>query len=139
MLGRIRSAARKAGQADNARVLRMESTYAVRYLLPAESVEQFYLLFPDPWPKRRHHARRVFTNDFLDGIRHALTNNGRFHIATDQQDYFEQIKLLAGSGRDFSVVEPLDVDLPRTKFQKRFEQQGLPVYRLELRKISPVV
>src|SRR6266550_2460619 len=58
LLGRIRSAARKAATVGNVRLLRMENSYAVRYLLPAGSVETFYLLFPDPWPKRRHWRRR---------------------------------------------------------------------------------
>jgi tRNA (guanine-N7-)-methyltransferase len=57
LLGRIRSAARKAAMVGNVRLLRMESSYAVRYLLPAGLVETFYLLFPDPWPKRRHWRR----------------------------------------------------------------------------------
>ena len=64
LLNRVRTSARKVARLDNVRLLRMESSYAVRYLLPAESVERFYLLFPDPWPKRRHHRRRIVTPGF---------------------------------------------------------------------------
>src|ERR1700741_496106 len=49
LTGRIRSSARRAASLDNVRLLQMESFYAVRHLLPAGSVETFYLLFPDPW------------------------------------------------------------------------------------------
>ena len=75
----------------------MESSYAVRYLLPAESVETFYLLFPDPWPKRRHHRRRLVTPDFLNSVHGALEQNGVVYIATDHLDYFRKIKEAAES------------------------------------------
>src|SRR2546427_997705 len=81
--GRVRSSARKAASLDNVRLLQMESSYAVRYLLPAGSVETFYLLFPDPWPKRRHHRRRIVTPDFLGYVHTALKVNGGIYIATD--------------------------------------------------------
>lgn len=141
LLGRVNSAARRAQQIDNVRVLRLETYYAVRYLFPRASVEAFYLLFPDPWPKRRHHRRRVVTNEFLDAIRDALSDGGRFHIATDQQDYLEHMHQLAAGRADFAITHP-DPDssaLPTTKFEAKFAKQGLPVYRLELRKISPVL
>ena len=68
LLGRVRSACRKiaCGNLGNARVLRIESSYAVEYLLPPNSVSVFYLLFPDPWPKRRHQRRRLVTEEFLE-------------------------------------------------------------------------
>ena len=65
LLNRVRTSARKAAPLDNVRLLRMESSYAVRYLLPPESVERFYLLFPDPWPKRRPHRRRISLARFM--------------------------------------------------------------------------
>ena len=124
LLGRIRSAARKAASLDNVQLLQMESFYAVRYLLPAESVETFYLLFPDPWPKRRHHRRRIVTLDFLKSIHAALEHNGVIYIATDHLDYFRKIKKTAESIPGFAI-DDADVDLP-------------PIHWLALRKVSPV-
>src|SRR6478752_7824401 len=92
LTGRIRSSARKVASLDNVRLLQIESSYAVRYLLPAGSVETFYLLFPDPWPKRRHHRRRIVTPDFLSSIHAALQKDGSIYIATDDVDYFREIK-----------------------------------------------
>jgi tRNA (guanine-N7-)-methyltransferase len=86
LLNRVRTSERKAATLDNVRLLRVESSYAVRYLLPAESVKRFYLLFPDPWPKRRHHGRRIVTPDFLSSIHAALQGNGSIYIATDDVD-----------------------------------------------------
>jgi len=146
--GRVEKASRKAGPSrtgtkiDNMRVLNVETSYAVRYLLPERSVETFYLLFPDPWPKRRHHQRRIVTPDFLNSIHAALEENGVLRIATDQLDYFEQITCLARSQSGYAILDanasPARTDLPVTKFERRFQAQGAPIYRLALRKVSPV-
>jgi tRNA (guanine-N7-)-methyltransferase len=153
LLGRIRSAARKAAIVGNVRLLRMENSYAVRYLLPAGSVETFYLLFPDPWPKRRHWQRRTVTGEFLRAISQALAENGRFLIATDHLNYFEKIEEIARANPDFTVAPPDAADsfdlrfhhggqtgqvLPLTKFERQFRVQGAAVHWLDLRKVSPV-
>lgn len=137
LLNRVRISARKAVALDNVRLLRVESSYAVRYLLPAESVETFYLLFPDPWPKRRHHRRRVVSTDFLGSIHAALQKNGSFYIATDDVDYFRKIKEIADSNPGFAIGDA-DADLPQSEFGRIFRAKGAPIQWLELRKISPV-
>lgn len=136
LAGRVAKTCRKAIALENVRVLNLEISYAARYLLPEESVETFYLFFPDPWPKRRHHRRRLVTRDFLDSIARALVSTGSLRIATDQRDYFEQIERTVQNHSEFTIVG--DVDLPVTKFEKRFRQQGVQIYRLSLQKISPV-
>jgi tRNA (guanine-N7-)-methyltransferase len=138
LLGRIRSAARKAARVGNVRLLRMESSYAVRYLLPAGSVETFYLMFPDPWPKRRHWRRRSVTAEFLRAISEALAENGRLLIATDHLAYFEKIKEIARANPDFTVATPRARDLPLTKFGRQFRARGVAIHWLEFRKVWPV-
>ena len=133
--GRVQSSARKAATLDNVRLLQMESSYAVRYLLPAESVETFYLLFPDPWPKRRHQRRRIFSRDFLDSVAAALEENGLLHVATDQLEYFQQIERLSRAHTQFEIVDFDDVVFPETKFERRFGEQGAPIHRLTLGKV----
>jgi len=153
MVGRVTKSCRKSADLENVRVLNVESSYAVGYLLPERSVETFYLLFPDPWPKRRHHRRRIVTKDFLESTHRALENGGVLQIATDQFDYFRQIERLAHAS-SLQVSEKLDGlkpsslgeetssdkndDFPLTKFERRFSALGVPIYRLALRKISPV-
>jgi tRNA (guanine-N7-)-methyltransferase len=140
LLGRVRSATRKAARLNNVRILRAETSYAVRYLLPEQSVEVFHLLFPDPWPKRRHQQRRLVTADFLRAIRAALVDDGILRIATDQADYFQRVRHLAEKSKNFAVTELNgDHDFPASTFEKRFKSEGAPIYRLELRKISPVM
>lgn len=146
LVRRVAKACRKTSALENVRVLNVESSYAVRYLLPESSVETFYLLFPDPWPKRRHHRRRIVQKDFLDSIHRALQSGGVLHAATDQLDYFTQMQHLISSSSkldgfkqlNFEEVVQDHVVLPITKFERRFREQGAPIYRLALRKISPV-
>ena len=138
LVGRVAQACHKAAALENVRILNVESSYAVGYLLPERSVETFYLLFPDPWPKRRHQRRRIVKTDFLNAIHRALADDGVFRIATDQLDYFEKIRAVARNQSDFAILDIEDADLPRTKFERRFSALGAPIYRLVLRKISPV-
>lgn len=136
---RVEKVRRKAGRGiDNVRVLGTDTLFAVRYLLPTNSVEAFYLLFPDPWPKRRHQQRRIFTGEFLDAIAAALEQSGVLRVATDQLDYFHQIQGLSRTHPEFEVVDLDGVVLPLTKFERKFREQHLPIYRLTLRKTSPV-
>jgi tRNA (guanine-N7-)-methyltransferase len=137
LVGRVAKFCRKAVLLKNVRILNVESSYAVRYLLPEASVQTFYLFFPDPWPKRRHHRRRIVTQDFLDSIHRALQLDGVLRVATDQRDYFELINRLTKSHSGFRAIDLVDVDLPSTKFERRFREAGQPIYRLVLRKVSP--
>src|SRR3712207_1136762 len=94
MIGRVRSSCRRIGrfQLTNARIVRGEIAATVA-MLPSNSVDVFHLLFPDPWPKRRHHRRRVFTRELLDLLGSVMKPEGLLHVATDQRDYFDQMLL----------------------------------------------
>jgi len=137
---RVEKVRRKAEKIENVRVLRADSLFAVRHLLPESSVDTFYLLFPDPWPKRRHQFRRIFTRDFLDAIAATLGKHGVLRVATDQLDCFQQIERLSRAHLQFQLMlwSPDDVVLPVTKFERKFREHGAPIYRLTLRKTSPV-
>ncbi|MFN2622150.1 MAG: tRNA (guanosine(46)-N7)-methyltransferase TrmB [Chthoniobacterales bacterium] len=138
--GRVRSACRKIERAGltNARVTRFEISYAVEYLLPPGSVTAFYLLFPDPWPKRRHASRRLVTRDFLESLYRALVPNGTVRIATDEVEYFRHIRSLVSESRLFAVTTDARQTPVMTKFERRFRERGLAIHRVELRKVSPV-
>ncbi len=115
----------------------MESSYAVTNLLPAGTVTAFHLLFPDPWPKRRHHRRRAFTHEFLFSIHRALIAEGLFNIATDHTEYFQQIeKVIAET--DIFVISREQKNFASTTFEQKLVARGLPVHRLLLRKVSPL-
>lgn len=139
LMGRVRSVCRKVARLDlkNARILRMESNYAVTHLLPPASVTTFHLLFPDPWPKRRHHRRRAFTAEFVSSIHRALIAGGLFHVATDHADYFHQIERVIAA-TDIFVISREQYHFPSTSFEQKYVARGLSTHRLLLRKVSPV-
>ena len=137
--GRVSKVCHKVAREDlkNARVLRIEVAYAVSNLLPAGSIAAFHLLFPDPWPKRRHHSRRAFTTEFLSRIHRALIGGGLFHVATDHADYFHQIERVIAAANTF-VVSAEQYHFPPTTFEQKFLIRALSIQRLLLRKASPV-
>jgi tRNA (guanine-N7-)-methyltransferase len=138
--GRVRTASRKIERAGltNARVLHSEIAFAVERLLPASSVSVFHLMFPDPWPKRRHAARRVVTEEFLASMNRALVPDGTVRIATDESEYFCQITRLTSQCPHFAAIDDQASPVAASKFEKRFTQDGMPIHRLSLRKVSPV-
>jgi tRNA (guanine-N7-)-methyltransferase len=139
LLGRLSKVCRKVARQDlkNARVLRLEVTYAIEHLIPPESVTAFHLLFPDPWPKRRHHRRRAFTTEFLSCIHRGLIGGGLFHIATDHAGYFHQIERVIAATNNF-IVSAEQHDFPLTTFEQKLLIRGLSIQRLLLRKPSAV-
>jgi tRNA (guanine-N7-)-methyltransferase len=138
LFGRVRSAHRKIAQRElsNARVFRIETSYALQQMLPANSVALFHLMFPDPWPKRRHWRRRIVTEDFLVSIHRGLAPDGLLRIVTDQIDYFREIERLAGESTQFVISSDPEPRRAPSTFEKRFSQSE--IYRLVLRKVSDV-
>jgi tRNA (guanine-N7-)-methyltransferase len=72
----------------NALVIAADASCAVSTLIPTESVAAYHIYFPDPWWKRRHHRRRLFTPAFATALAHTLVPGGRIHVATDVDDVF---------------------------------------------------
>jgi tRNA (guanine-N7-)-methyltransferase len=132
LLRRVRRVDRKAvrGGLNNVRLVRLEAMYLVSKLLPNESVSTYHILFPDPWPKRRHHARRLISAEFLVDLHRTMTRDSAVNCATDHEEYFESIQNeFATSGR-FTEAKP--VILPpeaQTDFEKEFVAAGKAVYR----------
>lgn len=140
LLGRVRTACRKIERAGltNVRIMRFEISYAVERLLPENSVAAFYIMFPDPWPKRRHAPRRLITESFLVSLHRALRQDGTVRITTDELDYYRQITRLVAQSPHFSVIDDAPFPAATSKFETRFVQAGLTIHRLALRKVSPV-
>jgi tRNA (guanine-N7-)-methyltransferase len=141
LLGRVRQTGSKIARLKltNARVLRVETSYAIQHMLPAESVSVFHLMFPDPWPKRRHWPRRVITQDFLSSIHRALAPHGFLRVATDQIDYFQEIERLAARSPEFDRVTDQETPGVVSTFEKRFRESGVEIHCLALQKISRVI
>jgi tRNA (guanine-N7-)-methyltransferase len=138
LLGRARKIARKAVRLGlpNLKVLRLESAYALKYLVPPGSVRIIHLMFPDPWPKRKHRKYRLIQPAFVESLARALELGGEFRFTTDHHEYF-----LFGSGviserglLDPAPVWDFSID-PLTDFQRDFLKEGRAFYRALWRKL----
>ena len=133
MKGRAFSTAGKFQKRElsNARLLRLEASYVVNYLLPPSSVDALYVFFPDPWPKRRHHTRRLFNDEFLTSLCRTMKLNGRVYLNTDHEDYFKVIHALFEQHPAFDPIEPvIPSEDERTGFEMVFMNQGLDIHRI---------
>ena len=138
LLGRARKAARLASRmgACNVKVLRIESSYAVSHLLPEAAVSRIHLLFPDPWPKKRHHKNRLVTPDFCEAVHRLLEPAGEWLLKTDDVEYVEEVReVVAGSGRFTEVRWPEEAfHHPRTDFENQWLADGRAIHRVRWRK-----
>lgn len=138
LAGRVRRGCKKASRLalTNVRFLRIESAYAIQYLLPPASAEIVHLLFPDPWPKKKHRRRRIVTPEFLSLVHRLLAPDGRFRVATDQEDYFTSMRELISPAAFLDLTPAPNEIFSVTTFEKHFLAEGAPIYRFELRKVS---
>ena len=83
---------RRNGCAANARCIRADAASFLRDYVPADSLAAVHIYFPDPWPKARHHKRRLIQPAFLEQVRRILAPDGRLQIVTDHSDYWAQIE-----------------------------------------------
>ncbi|MHC4286362.1 MAG: tRNA (guanosine(46)-N7)-methyltransferase TrmB [Planctomycetota bacterium] len=83
----------------NVRIMRTDAVHFLTEFIPDNSVDFFHIYFPDPWPKKRHHKRRLLCPANLEQLIRALKTDGQLKIATDHAEYFEQIRKLT-AGRD---------------------------------------
>ena len=130
MLSRVRRLDKKACRLrlDNLRVLRLEAFYTFYYLLPPHRVRTVYVFFPDPWPKRRHHSRRLFSPLFLDALWTRLEIGGTVQVATDHLDYFAEIRARISADPRFKEVRAMERAADeQTEFEQIFRSQGLPI------------
>jgi len=122
---------RRAGLA-NAKMLRADAVTVFRSCLEERSLWRVHIYFPDPWPKRRHHGRRLIQDAFLDDVRRALRPGGQVIIVTDHQDYFRHIQaVLARAGGWATVPFPRMSDgkeLVGTNFERKYIAQGRRFY-----------
>lgn len=138
LLKRIRKVDRKVARAGlrNVRLLSIEAAYAVEHLIPDQSVSAFYVFFPDPWPKRRHHRRRLFaTPDFLSCLHSRLVPGGLIHLATDHEHYFLQIQALFRGDPRFEEIPAFQpTEEERTDFELLFLAQNATIGRGSFRR-----
>jgi tRNA (guanine-N7-)-methyltransferase len=128
LLGRIRKLDRKGRHAElsNLRGVRIESSYFLRYLLPAHSATALHIYFPDPWPKRKHRRHRLINADFPALAQTALIPLGTVYLRTDDPDYFNQMREVFDASPLFQAVPtPASLAALLTDFERDFVARGV--------------
>ena len=128
-IGHCLLAARDAG-ITNLRLIRHDAMEVLVAMIPPASLARVNLYFPDPWPKKRHHKRRIVQPRFLDLVADRLAAGGSLHVATDWENYAEHIEAAVRESGRFECAErrvhsgddPLD--RPETKFERRGLRRG---------------
>ena len=103
----------------NVRIVEEEAT-TVLEVIPNDSIDLLYALFPDPWPKQRHHRRRLINAEFVALVHRKMSATGIVYIATDAGDYAEQIH--SNMSDSFYKIE---INLIEPPPQSRYRQKAL--------------
>ncbi len=114
-----------ANNLTNVRISNHDVVDLLRYQIPANSLDMVYIFFPDPWPKKRHHKRRLINQNLLEILKPCLKSHACIFIATDWHDYAEHILEVFGGDAEFinlagpGKFTPHPYWRPMTKFEKR--------------------
>lgn len=127
-----RIAIRKLG---NVKVACADAKSLMRDRIADRSVQAVHVFFPDPWWKKRHHKRRLFTPDFVASVERILKVGGLFHVVTDVEEYFGMMReMVAQVPSLVEVLPPAATDPAHdldylTNFERKFRKEGRPIYR----------
>ena len=125
---------------DNVRVICHDAVEVLRHQIPPGSLAGINLFFPDPWPKKRHHKRRLVQPGFVALVATALAADGIFHLATDWEPYAQQMLEVLGADENFVNAAPAGGFAqspgarPETKFERRGQRLGHQVWDLIYRR-----
>lgn len=112
----------------NLRVICHDAVEVLRQQIADASLDTVQLFFPDPWPKKRHHKRRIVQPDFLRLVARKLKPDGVLHMATDWEAYAEHIETLIEDSGVFSRLSAPPRPRPKTKFETRGEHLGHSIW-----------
>jgi len=122
----------RAANLKNIRVFCADALEVLTNCIPDASVQQVLLFFPDPWPKARHHKRRIVQADFAALVWNKLQINGCLHMATDWEDYAQHMLAVMEQQVNWENVRP--TTRPLTKFENRGQRLGYGIWDLMFRK-----
>lgn len=131
-----------AGGLSNVRVIIGDASEFLAQRIADGSLDAVHLFFPDPWPKQRHHKRRLVQLGFAALVRRKLKIGGVWHLATDWEDYAEQMRVVLEAAEGFGntagagCFAPDPGERPRTKFEARGRRLGHGVWDLRYQRAS---
>lgn len=120
--------ARKRG-IQNLRLIGGEALPFLQNCVPEQRVSAYFLFFPDPWPKKRHRRKRLFTEEFVNSVCKTLITGGRLCVSTDFKEYFESINALMAADKRFAKgAAYIRGESEQTDFEIRFKNKEIPIY-----------
>jgi tRNA (guanine-N7-)-methyltransferase len=125
---------------SNVRVMRTDAKFFVINHLPPECVSVLHVYHPDPWPKKRHHKRRLIQPDFVDAAVRVLVPGGMWLIQSDHVEYFDASHTLLGEHRSLTEItwEETGVftgpEWKGTNFEVKYAREGREIYRAAYRR-----
>jgi tRNA (guanine-N7-)-methyltransferase len=128
----------------NVRASRHDAVEVLREQIAPGSLDEILVLFPDPWHKKRHHKRRLIQPPFVELIASRLKPGGVFRLATDWENYAQQMLEVIGASASFTNLSQTGDWMPRpeerspTRFEKRGARLGHGVWDLGFRRQDPV-
>ena len=140
-VGRLLARCHEAGL-DNVRVAMADALDVLEYWLAPSSVEEVLVWFPDPWPKKRHHKRRLVQPQFAALVHRVLEPGGTLHLATDWEPYAEHMLDVLDAHPGFSNCAAPDRFMARparrleTRFESRGRRRGHRVFDLAWRAVN---
>jgi len=111
----------------NVRVVRHDAVEVLERMIPDAALAAIHLFFPDPWPKKRHHKRRLVQPQFAALAARKLAPGGILHAATDWPEYADKIGQVFSSNQYFEEAEGGFALRPATKFEARGKRLGHPI------------
>jgi tRNA (guanine-N7-)-methyltransferase len=124
----------------NVRVICADAVEVLQHFVPDASFAAVYVFFPDPWPKKRHHKRRLIQPEFAALVARKLRPGGVLHVATDWEEYAQHIMAVLEATPDVTNLHgggafaPERGERPLTKFEQRGLRLGHGVWDLEFRR-----
>jgi len=121
----------------NVRLVSHDAVEVLAQQLADASLDEILLYFPDPWPKKRHHKRRIVQPEFVELVARRLKPGGRFRLATDWAPYAEHMLEVLRASPSFTNASPAGGCVPRpesrplTRFERRGQRLGHEVFDLE--------
>lgn len=126
----------------NVRIMRTDARHFVIHRLSSGCLAAMHIYHPDPWPKKRHHKRRLLRPDFMEAAVRALADGARLAIQTDHAEYFEQIREVTAARPELEPIPFEDAEYGtvgeamETNFEIKYRREGRRFYRLAFRRVT---
>ena len=109
----------------NVRIIQHDAVEVLKHMIPDHSLAGLHIFFPDPWPKKRHHKRRLIQPDLVALLAHKLGPNGYLHLATDWEEYAQHMLEVLSAVPDLKNTAADFAPRPAYRGTSGFERKGL--------------